>query len=602
MRFFYTLIGSFVFSSALHAVTLPDSLKNLSMSPFFYGVASGDPLQDRVILWTHVTSLQSGNIQVSWKVATDTSFANVVSNGVANTDATKDYTVKVDAAGLQPNTWYYYRFTYDGKNSITGRTRTMPAGNTQQLRIALLTCADYKDGFFNAYEKIAAKNGVDAVIHHGDYIYETSSNSNERKVYPNQRCKTVDDYRSRYAFYRSDAQLLAAHQQYPWFCIWDDHETRNDSWRDGAQNETGAAWQTLRDNGLQVYHEWMPVRFPDENNPLKIYRNISLGNIAELIMLDARIIARDTPVGLSDPMLLDTNRTILGATQLQWLKDKLDSSTAKWKIVTQQVIFAPFLLGGVPAPGSEKAWNGFPAERKKVLQYISDRNIKNVVITTGDLHAAVASDLALDVSQYDSTTGSGSVAVEFVTPSLTSGGSFPIDFQIFKSENHFLSFGDVTKRGYSVLDIRPDTVFCNYFFTPYLTLSQDETFAGCRYTSNENPHLRNCGGEAKQQIANPALAPAAPVTATSISEIELSTLRIYPNPAGDFINVSIDAKDAYQLTTIEVYSPQGKKLLKQEIQAGKTISKVDISSLAKGTYFFKAKQNGVATTIGFIKQ
>ena len=589
-KLFFLQISLTLLISCSLAVQLPDSLKNLQMAPFYYGVASGDPTSDHVIIWTHVTPVSAGSAQVDWQVATDTSFLNIISSGSVTTDTGSDYTVKVDAGGLQPNSWYYYRFQYNGQYSITGRTRTMPDGNVNQLRAALFTCADYKDGYFNAYGRIVDRNDVDFVIHHGDYIYESSSDANNvRQVYSTaNKCVSVDDFRTRYAVYHSEPQLVAACQQYPWFCIWDDHEFRNDAWHDGAVNLSGQSWIGLEANALKVYYEWMPTRFPDPSDSVRIWRKYSLGPLADLVLLDARIYGRDSTLSLNDPGTNDSLRTILGLTQRQWLLDQLDSSTAQWKIVSQQVVMAPFSLLGNPAPSSEKAWNGFPYERKFILDHILDNN-QNVVVTTGDLHASVASDLPPDVSQYNANTGQGSAAVEFVTPSLTSGGDFAIPYTVLKPSNPFLSFGDLTNRGYSVLDMRPDTVFCSYYFTPYTTYSTQESFEGCRYTSKNKSHLQDCGGEARSLSDNPALTPSAPGNILSVPLLEAGGFSVYPNPTSG--NLFIENNDPGP-AGFEIRNMNGQVISGGVLKKGENVFNLNEKNLSGGIYIIEIKSGG----------
>ncbi len=593
-KILFASIGFFVSVCSARAAELPDSLKNLLMAPFYFGVASGDPMSDRVILWTHITPSQPGAAQVNWQVATDTAFANLVSSGTVTTDSGKDYTVKTDAAGLQPNTWYYYRFQYNGISSITGRTKTVPTGAVNQLRAALLTCADYKDGFFNAYGLLVTRNDVDFVVHHGDYIYESNSDGNDvRQVYPTvNKCYTVGEFRSRYAFYHSDPQLVAAHQQYPWFCIWDDHEFRNDAWKDGADNITGQPWLDLRANALKVYHEWMPVRFPDASDSLRIYRKYSLGTLADLILLDARVYARDEELPFSNPAVNDTTRTILGAQQRQWLFDRLDSSTAQWKIVSQQVVMAPFSLLGNPFPSSEKAWNGFPHERKVILEHIAANN-PNVIITTGDLHASLANDLPPDVAQYTESTGQGSAAVEFVTPSLTSGGSIVLSYSALKPFNPFLFFGDVTNRGYSILDIRHDTVYCNYYFTPYLTYSNQQTFAGCRCTASGKAHLQDCGAETVALNAYPAPAPAAPGAVSGIAPFVSEKFSVYPNPTSGIVNILWNPQEKADMVLLNL---NGEAVLKALIHNGQNSINLKSAGVAAGVYVLQLNTKGAQLT------
>lgn len=558
------------------------------LAPFYYGVVSGDPLSDRVIIWTHLTTSEPGSVAVEWQMATDTLFYQLVASGTAYTDASKGYTVKVDVNGLQPDTWYYYRFIYQNKASIIGRTRTMPAATKNQLRFAVMTCADFKDGYFNAYERVAQRNDLDAIIHLGDYIYESKSDhQNLRQVLPPVKCATLNDYRTRYAYYRLDPQLMMAHQQYPWFCIWDDHEFRNDAWRDGASSLSGQDWIEVRNAALQAYHEWMPVRPPDSSNLLRIYRHISLGPLADLILLDARIIGRDEPLPLNDSHLNDPQRTALGNTQRNWFFNTLSASIARWKLVAQQILMAPYYFAGNPFPGTEKVWNGFPAERQLILDYLFNNAIDNVVVLTGDVHAAFANDLPRIYTQYDSLTGAGTVAVEYVTPSVTSGGSTALPLSFIRSHNPYVVFADLVSRGYMVLDITADTVCGNFYFTPWEQYSTNETFAGNYCSTHARPHLRLIQQESIRKNPMPSLAPEFPLPLSARKkQIPVkNALRAYPNPAKNMLYVDVMlARPSASVHRLMLYNVWGDALYTSWLEEGYHQLNIDLSALIPGIY------------------
>ncbi|MTI21611.1 T9SS type A sorting domain-containing protein [Fulvivirga sp. RKSG066] len=291
--------------TGLTAITRTGSTQNLdsyfdpALKPFYHGVASGDPLQNRVIIWTRVTPESDGTIPVSWRVATDPNMTNVVNNGVYYTDASKDYTVKVDVGGLLSATTYYYDFNALGATSITGRTRTAPEGDINQLRFAVVSCSNYQDGYFNAYERISERNDIDALIHLGDYIYEYEaggygySEDVNRGHIPENEIISLMDYRIRYSYYRLDPQLRKAHQQLPFITIWDDHEFANNAYMDGAENHQSneGEWNARKNNAYQAYFEWMPIRSTEDPN--RIYRKINYGNLMDLILLDTRVEGRE---------------------------------------------------------------------------------------------------------------------------------------------------------------------------------------------------------------------------------------------------------------------------------------------------------------------
>jgi alkaline phosphatase D len=239
---------------------------------FLHGVASGDPLQDRVILWTRVTPARlHGAVAVHWRIAADRSLRSPIAAGTAVTDPQRDYTVKVDATGLEPSRSYYYGFRCEGVDSPLGRTRTLPAGAAAALRFASVSCSNYPYGYFNAYRRIAERHDLDFVLHLGDYIYEypLGSYANPalagiRDVSPAHEIVTLADYRLRHALYRTDPDLQELHRQHPMICVWDDHESANDAWREGAENhnpEQGEGeWQVRRAAAARAYHEYLPIR------------------------------------------------------------------------------------------------------------------------------------------------------------------------------------------------------------------------------------------------------------------------------------------------------------------------------------------------------
>ncbi len=334
---------------------------------FKYGVASGDPLADRVILWTHAKIADSTNsVWLTWQVAADNAFATVVQTGRVQTTEASSFTAKVDVTGLTAGTSYFYRFVDDaGVISTVGTTRTLPASNATSVKFAVFSCALYSEGFFNVYDA-AAKSDAQYAIHLGDYLYEYGSDPKKfgnadavtlgRVTVPANDMVSLSDYRARYALYRSDPNLQALHAKMPWITIWDDHEFANNAWVGGAENHnplTQGDWLTRKAIAAKIYHEWMPIRTPDAANLLKIYRSFDFGNLLSLHMLDTRIEGRDQQydnfgdadggvtryvTGLTSGT--DAARRMISTTQQSWLTSSISSSTASWQFLGNQDIMA----------------------------------------------------------------------------------------------------------------------------------------------------------------------------------------------------------------------------------------------------------------------
>ncbi|MCH7336404.1 alkaline phosphatase D family protein [Acinetobacter sp. NIPH 2699] len=336
---------------------------------FDHGVASGDPLQDRVILWTRLSPNDlNARLQVTWEIALDDQFKQIIKTDKVMTLASQDFTVKVDATGLTPDQHYFYRFIFGDKESPVGQTKTLPT-STSKVSFAVCSCSNYPAGHFYVYREIAKQN-VDVVIHLGDYIYEYGADGYAAEDAEelgrlladdnNTEIIKLDDYRKRYALYRTDPDLQIVHQRHPFIVIWDDHELANDTWLDGAENhqENEGSFLDRKFAALQAYFEWMPIRPLEKENPhLKIYRQFDFGDLVQLTMLDTRIIARDKQLDYADYMTAtgldgqrfmadwhNEDRTLMGYTQREWLIGKLQQSTATWNVLGQQILMTKMLI------------------------------------------------------------------------------------------------------------------------------------------------------------------------------------------------------------------------------------------------------------------
>lgn len=454
---------------------------------FNHGVASGDPLFDRVILWTRVTPFKfKSSIKVQWKIATDINMQNVVNSGEFTTNEKRDYTVKVDANGLMPGSWYYYQFSVGGRKSMLGRTKTAEETGLDRLRLAVVSCSSLPHGYFNVYRALAKRNDLDAIVHLGDYIYEYGQGQygnakldDVRALQPAHEIKTLEDYRTRHAQYKADEDLQAAHQQYPFIVTWDDHEFANDTWVAGAENHNKGEGDFFKRKAAakQAYFEWMPIRVQPEDFEA-VYRVIKYGNLVDLIMLDTRIEGRDEQLNiLHQHERHDPNRTLLGFDQEQWLHNQLSTSTAQWKILGQQVmiqhrasIALPDKLGGGLSFFLD-SWDGYTSTRKRLFNHVKENKIDNFVVLTGDIHSTWVADLCpdpYDFEQYNRFTGEGAIGVEFVTPSITSPALPPVIGDIaaaaFVANSPHLKYCDMVHHGYFILDVTKEKAQADWFF------------------------------------------------------------------------------------------------------------------------------------------
>ena len=457
--------------------------------PFYHGVASGDPLTSSVIIWTRITPDNVSEVPVKWNISTNPNMEKPVKSGTITTNASRDYTVKVDVQDLAANTTYYYQFEgLTGKSAI-GRTKTTAADDKSAVKLAVVSCSNYEAGYYNAFARIAEKDDLNAVVHLGDYIYEYQPGgygdpSLDRKHLPAKEIISLSDYRTRYAQYRLDKDFQKVHQMHPFITIWDDHEVANNVYKDGAQNHQpeDGDFMTRKEAAKQVYFEWLPVR---DNATKDIYRTVKFGNTVDLIMLDERLAGRTYPVdSVSQSEFQAADRTMLGAEQLAWFKNELKTSDATWKVIGNQVIFSPCDISGLGfgSPVNLDAWDGYPYERGQISQFLSNEKIENVIITAGDTH----SSWAFEVPAEDRKSN---IAIEIGTPSITSSNSDERTAveQVLQAEkmltakNPHLKYTDLRNHGYVVLSLTEAETVAEWYYVDKLNAPSDKEVLGKKY-------------------------------------------------------------------------------------------------------------------------
>ena len=491
---------------------------------FGHGVASGDPLSDRVILWTRVTpeGEASGPVPVKWQVFSDQEMTKLVVTGFATADPARDYTVKVDVDRLMAGHEYFYAFTARTEAgeiaSPSGRTKTLNADGEAPVKLAIISCAHWEFGFFNAYEALSRQEGLDAILHLGDYYYEyglTEFSRESREALGRQHDPVIelvtrDDYRTRHAQYKSDPKLQAAHAAAPWLCMWDDHETANNSYSTGAQNhnpeEQEGAWTDRKQAAVEAYLEWMPVREPGPGRAREaLYREFHFGDVATVLCLETRLTGRSEEISWSAELrnataenlegktietmlrVTDHSRTMLGAQQEVWLQGKLTKSVEagkSWQVLANQTIMAEVKLpplrttltpeqlaaqtgrfaqlvplSDLALPYNLDAWDGFPAARQRLFSAAKEAGARLVTLT-GDTHSAWANTL------HDA--GGEVRGVEFGCASITTPGigayakDIPDLAQMFTDANEDVDFHDIDGHGFTLVTLTRDDVTADF--------------------------------------------------------------------------------------------------------------------------------------------
>ncbi|MBU4433930.1 MAG: alkaline phosphatase D family protein [Alphaproteobacteria bacterium] len=446
--------------------------------PFQLGIASGDPAPDGFVIWTRLApapfeigyGMPMVPVEVTWEVAADAGFKTVVAKGVAVAPPELGHAVHVEVAGLEANRDYWYRFVAGSERSGVGRARTTPpaGAHVDRVRFAVAGCQHYEGGYYTAHRRMA-EDHPDFVFCYGDYIYEGRGNrlsngpngpvENVRQHFGGE-IYSLDDYRRRYAQYKMDPDLQAAHAAAPWFVIWDDHEIDNNWVSDTDQDGTDPKLFNLRRQAAaQAYYEHMPLRasaFP-VGTSLQIYRRAAYGDLLELNLLDTRQFRTDQPCGDkwgACGELENLKAEVVGLKQEKWLVDGLSASKTTWNVLAQQVMMMDLDRDPGPAVAvNPDSWAGYRTPRNRLLKQIRDRKVGNMIVLTGDEHQNYAGDLYLDGAHPDGAP----IANEFVVTSISSGGDGEdqrADMARIQAANPMLKFNNA-QRGYAICDVTP---------------------------------------------------------------------------------------------------------------------------------------------------
>lgn len=532
-------------------------------APFIYGVASGDPTSDGVLIWTATNPADTLHGRtINWLVSTDSLFTTTAVSGSYLLDSSLGYTATIDVQGLQPGTRYYYRFAMQGNNSVTGITYTAPTGSPDSIPLALVSCSSLFSGYFNAYRQLA-RLPLKALIHVGDYIYDFVD-QNELVRLPQGAFQVLgdnvtEDWRNRHRLYLTDPDLREARRMYPWICTWDNHDV-------------------VRSNpakSSRAYREFVPFR-QDPSDSIRIWRKISYGQLLDIFMIDININnVNDTFPSGSIKAMNDT--------QFNWLKAGLKNSTATWKLIGSEKLFAQWDLQGFTLPGSGlgKTWNGYPQSRDSLLIHLRDNQINNVVILSGDFHMNIWSDIALnpfDSTAYNGATGAGSLAIEMMGTSLTRGNLDESGVSILLQNglqtasmqlNPHQRYLNLFDHGFNAFTLRADSLIARSYLCPILTKTDS--------ISTEAVWVCKAGQNHWQR----------PATTTGINApAQATSLQVYPNPSTTGI-FTINTTGITSNVNVSVYSLAGQQLLNRDVSGG-SITTLNTKAFAPGTYILYA--------------
>lgn len=413
-RFFFFIYATIFFFTACQTAETPPTESGLNLAgyteptdlyqeaqfPFYHGIASGDPRENRVVIWTRVTPRTAEpKVNVIWEIAADAAFTNILRREDIQAMPINDYVVKVDVKGLEPDTKYYYRFWSNNVYSPVGQTHTLAAKGMDTLRLAVVAGADYENGNFQVYRQVAELNDIDAVIHLGDYIQSGASRGEgNRKHYPLQGAVTLEDYRLRHSNYHTDPDLQAMHQAHPVIAIWNDGEFATGAYTEGAidhDEHTQNVWQFRKNMARRAYFDWLPIRM---NADLRAYRSFQFGDLAQLVLLDTRMEGRTAATAINKDDFTSSDRSILGMYQQNWLTKKGANLSSVWNILATPNTLINNELNEQSNDLLLQQWSGFPAARQALLDVLLP--MKRTVVLSSDLGVSGTFEHANNLVEY----------------------------------------------------------------------------------------------------------------------------------------------------------------------------------------------------------
>lgn len=560
-------------------------------APFYWGVASGDPMQDKVLIWTRIKPVSStDSLNVNWEMSSDSLFTQAIDNGAVMAIPEKDWTVMIDVAGLEAGSIYYYRFwDDDNKYSARGRTKTAPSGSVSVLKFGVASCSSIFSGYFNAYGRMAERD-LDLVIHVGDYIYDFVDQDEEVRVpdpYPINP-SNLEEFRDRHKYYLLDPDLRSARQNHPFIVMWDNHDIE-------GRNEP---------EPIQAFEEYVPMRLNDNSAPERIYRSFNYGGLVDIIMLDVQMFRDIDTLPNGEDAMMDIE-------QLDWILSTLDSSSSKWRILGTSKLMGAWNIPLIQiGSGTGNSWDGFPGTRAKLLNHLDQNGIDNNVVISGDLHMSIGCDLSLDPfdsNVYDPATGEGSIAVEILPTSISRGNAdesgispslIPTAEQISLQNNPHHVYTDITRHGYGILNITPDSVVAEYWYSEILEQTTEEEFGGGLVTKDGENHW-------EREVRNTPFNEADSLN--SLPELDMfnvSVSDVFPNPGTQTFNIKINAV-ASEKAHVRIVTFPTAQLVKEfdwNLEAGESKYSFDIPSSPNGYYAIMIETGEAIISRSFVQQ